>query len=68
MSTEKKKIKKPLWEFIPVISVKYNIEGGGEKTFEIGSTSGDLTHFEIDHIIKHLQELKITIKKTNPFA
>ena len=63
MSTTKKKRKTPSLEFVRVISVEYNIEGGGKKTFEIGSTSGDLSHFAVDHIIKHLQELKTTIKK-----
>jgi hypothetical protein len=64
METVKKKSKTPLWEFIPVISVEYNIEGG-KKKFEIGSLSRDLGHFEIDSIIDHLQKLKTTIKKTN---
>ena len=54
-------------EFIPVISVEYNIEGGKRK-FEIGSLTRDLGLFEIDHIINHLKELKLTIKKTNPFG
>jgi hypothetical protein len=67
METVKKKSKKPLWEFIPVISVEYNIEGG-KKKFEIGSLTRDLGLFEIDAIIDHLKELKNTIKKTNPFG
>ena len=66
METVKKKSKKPIWEFIPVISVEYNIEGG-KKKFEIGSLTRDLVLFEIDAIIDHLKELKNTIKKTNPF-
>jgi hypothetical protein len=62
MEAVKKKSKKPLMEFIPVISVEYNIEGGKRK-FEIGSLTRDLGFFEIDHIIDHLKELKTTIKK-----
>jgi hypothetical protein len=66
METVKKKIKKLGWEFIPVISVEYNIEGG-KKKFEIGSLDGSLDCSQIDYMIQHLKELKTTIKKTNPF-